>query len=564
MRDDNQAMTKVWLRKARLSSKPTTVGIRHSNDPFARIKQPVTKSKKTTLVGKTVCSPHSKAESFSSSAPVSSWKHDRDEVPNYMEYTKVDQNILGPNTKQLQVWPYFGEDVVDDGKVYKEIRERFWVAVDDRPRKVHASQQALAFGPYFEAFVDNIGCSMDHVLTYFLESPHGQHELSARLSKFVVSRGQDYRGADVRAIMTAKEKICRDDYNPSSERWVAVLSKLPKADDEALWKAALACHMFWKATNVSPWQIARKYADVPGPGDTRAKDTKQKLTYEDFKSVACGICHLHDCPYHGMMDEHPESEGSHEEDEINAVDKLDVDHPPKVNYKIHFLTPSKEDAKAAQIIKSTEQPVRPVPRKPVNWWMNEANSVTWDHSKRGTFFPCHHPGESCDTALCSCWEAKICCEKACNCSPDCGRRFRGCSCSSGKRRKLCAQDDSCECYKMNRECDPDLCGPCRVHTVLNPVNRYNEATRKGGCGNAAIQLGLPKRTLLGRSVVHGFGLYAGERIKKDEFIGEYQGEIITGEETERRGVIYEYQKLSYLFDLNKGMHLRAALTTLAN
>lgn len=104
---------------------------------------------------------------------------------------------------------------------------------------------------------------------------------------------------------------------------------------------------------------------------------------------------------------------------------------------------------------------------------------------------------------------------------------------------------------MNRECDPDLCDSCEAHVILNPVNRYDDAYLPRRCRNVAIQRSVPKRTLLGRSVVHGFGLYAGEPIAKDEFIGEYQGEIITRDETERRGAIYDFQKLSYIFDLNR-------------
>jgi histone-lysine N-methyltransferase EZH2 len=38
--------------------------------------------------------------------------------------------------------------------------------------------------------------------------------------------------------------------------------------------------------------------------------------------------------------------------------------------------------------------------------------------------------------------------------------------------------------------------------------------------------------------------------RENDFVGEYKGEIITKEEAERRGAVYEIQKLSYLFSLN--------------
>jgi hypothetical protein len=52
-------------------------------------------------------------------------------------------------------------------------------------------------------------------------------------------------------------------------------------------------------------------------------------------------------------------------------------------------------------------------------------------------------------------------------------------------------------------------------------------------------------------MVHGFGLYAGQKIVEHDFVGEYKGEIITKSESDRRAAVYEHQKLSYLFSLNK-------------
>lgn len=42
----------------------------------------------------------------------------------------------------------------------------------------------------------------------------------------------------------------------------------------------------------------------------------------------------------------------------------------------------------------------------------------------------------------------------------------------------------------------------------------------------------------------------GEPIKKGDYIGEYVGEVVSREEGERRGLIYDKRNLSYLFDLN--------------
>jgi histone-lysine N-methyltransferase EZH2 len=48
-------------------------------------------------------------------------------------------------------------------------------------------------------------------------------------------------------------------------------------------------------------------------------------------------------------------------------------------------------------------------------------------------------------------------------------------------------------------------------------------------------LGLSKNTYIGKSWVEGYGLFAGDKIKRGEFVLEYTGELITTIEAERRG-----------------------------
>lgn len=190
-------------------------------------------------------------------------------------------------------------------------------------------------------------------------------------------------------------------------------------------------------------------------------------------------------------------------------------------------------------------------KKSIDWWFtNPSTNSTWDHSKRGPFFPCSHPGQTCNQAHCRCFREKVACEKACGCSTDCDRRFRGCSCNKGTKKR-CWEDDRCDCYRLNRECDPDLCGTCGVSLILDRENQDNEELLDSCCRNAGIQLGQPKRTLLGKSTVHGFGLFAGEDLKQGDFIGEYKGEVIGISETDRRDTVYGVQKSSYLFTLNR-------------
>jgi SET domain/CXC domain len=175
---------------------------------------------------------------------------------------------------------------------------------------------------------------------------------------------------------------------------------------------------------------------------------------------------------------------------------------------------------------------------------------TYDHHKRRPFMPCSHSGPCHKNPDCTCWTSKVACEWFCGCERTCYRRFQGCRCIA-RGAKVCFKDANCDCWILNRECDPWLCGKCGVLEVLDPVNRHNESILKGRCKNALIQRNIPKRTLKGPSEVHGWGLFAGTEIRANEFIGEYKGEVISEEESNRRGLIYHYRGLEYLFRLNK-------------
>ncbi|XP_066499970.1 histone-lysine N-methyltransferase SUV39H1-A isoform X4 [Hoplias malabaricus] len=71
------------------------------------------------------------------------------------------------------------------------------------------------------------------------------------------------------------------------------------------------------------------------------------------------------------------------------------------------------------------------------------------------------------------------------------------------------------------------------------------------CGNRVVQRGIQYdlcifKTANGR----GWGVRTLQMIKKNAFVMEYLGEIITSEEAERRGETYDKQGATYLFDLD--------------
>mmetsp|Transcript_39799 Transcript_39799/g.93262 ORF Transcript_39799/g.93262 Transcript_39799/m.93262 type:complete len:1002 (-) Transcript_39799:365-3370(-) len=162
-----------------------------------------------------------------------------------------------------------------------------------------------------------------------------------------------------------------------------------------------------------------------------------------------------------------------------------------------------------------------------------------------TFDPCDHGDEQCTEDNCSCVQRKIFCTKHCALGHRSRNFFRGCQCTHGN----CSRQ-SCSCFAAGRECDPDLCACCGAgcdtdDVVSSPKQQIN----RGRNNNIGMRHNKMLLVAVSTFPAAGWGLFIRHAISKDEFIGEYIGELVSNEEADRRGQLYDRMNRSYLFDL---------------
>ncbi|KAL0457574.1 UNVERIFIED_CONTAM: Histone-lysine N-methyltransferase EZA1 [Sesamum latifolium] len=187
-------------------------------------------------------------------------------------------------------------------------------------------------------------------------------------------------------------------------------------------------------------------------------------------------------------------------------------------------------------------------RKVKSSWKSAGHPSLWRRIADGKDQPCkQYTPCGCQSLCgkqCPCLKNGTCCEKYCGCSKSCKNRFRGCHCAKSQ-----CKSRQCPCFAAGRECDPDVCRNCWVScgdgSLGEPPKRGD-----GQCGNMRLLLRQQQRILLSKSDVAGWGAFLKNSVNKNDYLGEYTGELISHREADKRGKIYDRANSSFLFDLN--------------
>lgn len=191
------------------------------------------------------------------------------------------------------------------------------------------------------------------------------------------------------------------------------------------------------------------------------------------------------------------------------------------------------------------------------------------------FVPCEHAGP-CTAEVCTCVQKGLYCESTCGCNfgrycatgrtggvvwtppsnealrsgraRECFNRFPGCGCKAG----TCTEGD-CPCYDAHRACSPDFC-ECDVTLLPSRTS-----IQKRRCRNGPVTVGRHKRTFIGKSEIHGFGLFAAERFDPGDLVGIYSGQLIDTRLADMIGRIYDATNRTYIFNVTETLVIDGGL-----
>lgn len=497
-------------------------------------------------------------------------------IPPFKEYVSLKNNILADNESKLLATPYFEDEDYESRRALLDALPFIYELTHDEKGPIDLrKEQCRFYKTGIEAFLSEIGVTWNEVLYWLLAPDDVIKQINASMSgsenfsSIVLERSQ-YSIEEFERDEELKETTL---FDRDDEKWQDFIAQLERPSATTMRLAAIACSAVLQECEFSIWYLAQQ-SDIVQNNIMRKTLSGKNPDQSSYRQIWCRVCHQHNCLLHGELRQVPEdswmTESDEEDDESQSSRRgsgstLDEDSGPlpahfdddsDIEKVINYKLPANPDAFNAypesEMIAS--RGAKPPPGKfNAHWWLQRDLVQHWE--KRKPFFPCNHEG-SCEDARCRCYREGITCEKTCKCTQSCNRRFPGCGCLVILGKRVC-DSDKCLCVKFNRECDAELCGSCGATEILDPVNRYNEDVVARNCFNVAIQRGVPRKTLLGHSEVHGFGLYMGEDIEKGEYIGEYTGEAISVNEGNRRLTIYDYQKTMYLFRLNSKQEVDA-------
>ncbi|KAK7518960.1 uncharacterized protein IWZ02DRAFT_418108 [Phyllosticta citriasiana] len=443
---------------------------------------------------------HVGGDSWSIHSTVTNFASTCVQVPSYKSFVSLSPNILAPNNKNVLVLPCFSDDQ-HDATLVREMKVLFEMNNEKRDIEIDYVEKCWQLFPYAHYALEKVGCSFHDIINYYA--------MSKEQFKRILETNAQNNGLNSRQV--AVMEIWKTHAFSNSPALRNLSDRLPRSTPDALARTSVLRQAWNKVFGIGLNFITLHHF--------KADQEFRKETGFEYRTLACRVCHVHECHYHGAM-----------------VEEDSDDPDMSLNIRTYITTGRRVQTSGNKL-----------EYKSANYWKKLGPKTSGAYN-RPSFVPCNHEG-SCEQAQCTCFQHEVICEKSCGCSKSCPGRFSGCSCS--KQQKTCLGNLKCQCFILSRECDPDLCSRCGAGELLSSVGGGRDSNDEKLCQNVKMQSGIKKLTILGTSSIKdaGFGLYAGEDMFADDYLGEYTGEIISHEEMLRREFYYDKQRLQYLFNL---------------
>nr|XP_048301655.1 histone-lysine N-methyltransferase EZH1 isoform X3 [Myodes glareolus] len=438
-------------------------------------------------------------------------------VPIMYSWSPLQQNFMVEDETVLCNIPYMGDEVKEEDETFIE------ELINNYDGKVHGEEEMI---PGSVLISDAVFLELVDALNQYSDDEEEGHNDTSDGKQDDSKEDLPVTRKRKRHAMEGNKKNSKKQF-PNDMIFSAIASMFPENGVPDDMKERYRELTEMSDPNALPPQCT---PNIDGPN---AKSVQREQSLHSFHTLFCRRCFKYDCflhPFHATPNVYKRK---------NKEIRIE---PEPCGTDCFLLLVFQFAVKEALILKlPTDELMNPSQKKKRKHrlWAAHCRKIQLKKDNSSTqvynYQPCDHPDRPCDST-CPCIMTQNFCEKFCQCSPDCQNRFPGCRCKTQCNTK------QCPCYLAVRECDPDLCLTCGAseHWDCKVVS----------CKNCSIQRGLKKHLLLAPSDVAGWGTFIKESVQKNEFISEYCGELISQDEADRRGKVYDKYMSSFLFNLN--------------
>ncbi|KAE8441878.1 hypothetical protein EG329_004234 [Mollisiaceae sp. DMI_Dod_QoI] len=522
MRDDHAMSTRWLLQDARESVQNTKTLAVDKVSPFASMSSVQLQPKEKVPSG--CLSEHmdtwlvSKSNKLVKSKSVQIAKRisgDTPRVPRYSSHTNVSRNILSADSEKLKYVPYLGDAVGSANKetnfkrLLKELEEVYSLRRIESTRQYEKASRIRA---YLEAWFggSRLDCDQKILIHYMLTR----------------------EDADKLGLREGERQLLLESFDEP-------LSEQNEAAGELFWEAFNEVFDIGLPNVLLPTELLKEMVESARKKAYHTSPEKSTVIPGDrlgtYATLTCLICGAVDCQTH--------ADYTHEEI-IPAGGSDDEEQEPEYLVQRQPLVLPYHDMIRRFDVRKSTQPEPDLSRRSGRG-QNACSEQCWkvvDYSEREVVWK-QNDLDALQEMLISITD----------------KDYRACHIAFAL---------DLPCWQIYSEISEHEVDDDTTKNIEEPTGRpkrpdwYDNKHDPYGprCQNVCLQRGKLKACVIGESQLEGvgFGLYLAESVQKGDFLSEYTGEVISSQEAERRGIIYDRKFLSFLFDLNKDYVIDAA------